>query len=316
MDKSVKKKPLLRIKFEGTAIRNNTILFDDLSTFISNISLAVDRTVQKLIQQDVAIKRGRPSKAMQILSALEIVSVRKGSFTVALDLRRDGTQFPGWDVGEQAVDELFKGMKAIAKDTQTHDLLDQSILIPLRDAGRIIDRGIENIYINSNSSFGKKRIKYEQSVREKIITRISKYEHAYTAVEGRLLMADVEEDKLRCRLRPSTGDPISCSYDEEMTEQVMRHLRNFVQVRGDARYDLDSGKLTSFHIKDIEPIEQLSDIGVPEAPLSSFWKGKSFEELALDQAVYPIVDLGKLYSEWPEDTDFDAFFNAVRSARN
>jgi hypothetical protein len=80
MDKTSKKEPLLRLKFEGKAIRDNTILFDDLSTFVSNISVAIDRLVQKLLQKDVSIRRGRPPRAVQILSALEIVSVRRGRF--------------------------------------------------------------------------------------------------------------------------------------------------------------------------------------------------------------------------------------------
>lgn len=316
MSKTPKQQPLLRLRFEGTAIRNNTILFDDLSTFISNISIAIDRLVHKLVQKDVSVRRGRPPKTMQVLSAFEIVSVRKGSFSIGLDLRRNGQQFPKWDVGEEAVDKLFVAVNAIAKDKQLSDEFDQGILIPLRDAGRIIDRGVQNIYINSNSSFGRRRVKYEQMTREKIITRISKYEYAYTAIEGRLLMADVEEDKLRCRLRPSTGTPVGCTYDEEIAEQIIRYLRRFVQVRGDATYDLDTGKMALFHIRDIEPIEQLSILGIPQVPLSPFWRGKSFEELASEQTIYPIGDLRALYTEWPTDTDFDTFFDAVRSARN
>ncbi len=316
MNKSPKKQPLLRLKFEGAAIRNNTILFDDLSTFVSNISIAIDRLTQKLLQKDVFPKRGRPPKAMQILSALEIVSVRKGCFRIGLDLRRNGQQFPQWDVGEEAIDKLLAAISAVAKDKQLSEEFDQSILIPLRDAGKIIDRGVENIYINSNSSFGIRRLKYEQSVREKIIIRINRYQFAYTTVEGRLLMLDVEEDKLRCRLQPSTGEPIGCTFDEEITEQIMRYPRQFVRAKGDAKYDFDTSKMTLLHIRDVEPIEQLSLTGIPQIPLSSFWRGKTFEELANEQTVYPVGDLREMPSDWPEDADFDSFFEAVKSARD
>jgi hypothetical protein len=247
---------------------------------------------------------------------LEIVSMGKGSVKLALDLRREGQQFPGWDIGEQAVDELFTYVKSISNGNLISKEMDQSILIPLRDAGKIIDRGVENIYINSNSSFGKRRVKYEQSVRENIIFRISKYEYAYTAVEGRLLMLDVEEDKLKCRLQPSTGEPIICTFDEDITEQIMRYLRQFVQVKGDAKYDIDNTRMSSLHIKDIELIDEMTVIGTPQVPLSSFWKGKTFEELASEQVVYPIGNLSDLYSSWPEDADFDSFFEAIRSSRN
>ncbi len=48
---------------------------------------------------------------------------------------------------------------------------------------------------------------------------------------------------------------------------------------------------------------------------SSFWEGKSFEELAKEQGVKPIRDISELYGYWPDDEDFDSFLEAVRSAR-
>ena len=49
---------------------------------------------------------------------------------------------------------------------------------------------------------------------------------------------------------------------------------------------------------------------------SAFWEGKDFDELATAQGVYPIDDLSRLSKDWPEDTDFDEFFDAVRDARD
>src|SRR3989304_4591056 len=99
MDTKTATRPLLKIRFEGSAIHGGRILFDDLSLFVSNISLAIDRILNSM-QMGTSIKKGRPLKTTQLLSALEIVSVRKGSFALALDLRREGQQFPGWDMGE------------------------------------------------------------------------------------------------------------------------------------------------------------------------------------------------------------------------
>ena len=315
MDKSTRKSPLLRLKFEGDAIRNNTILFDDLSTFVSNISIAIDRLIQKLLQKDVSIRRGRPPKAIQVLSALEIVSVRKGSFTMGLDLRRNGQQFPGWDMGEQAVDILMRGLKTMQRDGKLPDEYDTGVMIPLRDAGRVIDRGIDKVSLNSMSVMGRRRALYTLPVRERIIYRLQKLERGYTVVEGRLLMLDVEEDKLVCRIRPSTGEPVLCKYDEELIDLVMKNIRQFVQIRGEATYDSTTGRITSMYIRDLESIDESAGTGITQMPISSFWKGKGFDELATAQGVYPIDDLSKLSKDWPEDTDFDAFFEAVRSAR-
>lgn len=315
MNKASKKQPLIRLRFEGTAIRNNTILFDDLSTFVSNISIAIDRLVQKLLQKDISIRRGRPPKAIQILSALEIVSVRKSSFSMGLDLRRNGQLFPGWDVGEQAVHILMCGLETMQGDGQLPEEYDTGVMIALRDAGRVIDRGIDKVSLNSASTLGRKRAIYTLPVRQGIVSRLQKLEYGYAVVEGRLLMLDVEEDKLVCRIRPSTGDPVLCKYDEELTELVMKNIRQFVQIKGEATYDSSTGRIASMHVRDLESIDESVGIGITQLPISSFWKGESFDELATAQGVYPIDDIGKLSRDWPEDTDFNAFLEAVRSAR-
>lgn len=315
MNKSAKKQPLLRLKFEGSAIRNNTILFDDLSTFVSNLSLAIDRLVQKLLKEDSYIKRGRPLKTIQILSALEIVSMRKGSVKLSLDLRRNGQQFPGWDLGEQATDILVFGIDALKKDKVLPKEYDDGILIALREAGKIIERGIDKIGINASSSFGTKKAVYTQPVREKVITRIRRFQQAYTVVEGRLLSADVKEDKLRCRIEPSVGEPVLCTFDESMYEQILRFMRQHIQARGEATYDATTGKIILLHLKDLESIDESSLDETTRVALSSFWKTKNFEELANEQGVYPINDLTTIMGGWPDGEDIDSFLNAIRSSR-
>lgn len=315
MDRVSKKQPLLRLRFEGKAIRDNTILFDDLSTFVSNVSMAIDRLVQKLLQKDVSVRRGRPLKAVQTLSALEIVSVGKGSFGMGLDLRRNGEQFPGWDVGEQAVDMLMLGLKTMQKDEHLPEEYDTGVMIALRDAGRVIDRGINKVSLNSVSALGKKSAIYTLPIRERIISHLQRSERSYAVVEGRLTMLDVDEDKLVCRIRPSAGEPILCRYSEDMAELVMKNIRQFVQVKGEATYDLTTGRIISVHVRDLEAIDELVGMGISRLPISSFWRGETFDELTTAQGIYPIEDISKLSTDWPEDTDFDSFLDAVRSAR-
>jgi len=307
-------KSLLKFKFDGSSIHDGRILYDDLSTFISNISLAVDRIINK-IRTGESVKKGRPFKETQLLSALEIVSVGKGSFKLGLDLRRNGQLFPGWDLGEEAIYKLMTGLKAMEYDKPLPPEYDYGVLKALRDAGKIMDRGVDSIKINSTTSLGRKKVTYTLPIRKQIETKINRYEYGLTTVEGRLVMLDMEEDKLRCRLRPSVGEPFLCRYDEELSEQIDKYLRKFVRARGDATFDKETGKILNLYIKDLESIEESSASTFPPAPLSSFWTGKSFEQLASTQAVYPIDDIEKLSGDWPEDEDFDDFLKAVRSSR-
>ena len=93
-------------------------------------------------------------------------------------------------------------------------------------------------------------------------------------------------------------------------------MRHFVQARGEATYDVGTNKISSLYIKDLETIDEISADGSTQVQLSSFWKGKTFDDLATEQGVYPVDDIGILSEDWPEDTDFDTFLDAVRSARD
>jgi len=95
----------------------------------------------------------------------------------------------------------------------------------------------------------------------------------------------------------------------------MKNIRQFVQVKGEATYDPATDKIVSIQVRDLETIDQLSEMGGSRFSISPFWKGQSFDELATAQGIYPIEDIDKLSGDWPKDTDFDTFLDAVRSAR-
>ena len=49
MAKKSSRQPLILFRFEGSAIRDGRILFDDLLTFISNYNLAIERVISVLV---------------------------------------------------------------------------------------------------------------------------------------------------------------------------------------------------------------------------------------------------------------------------
>ncbi|MDP2916547.1 MAG: hypothetical protein Q8O16_01295 [Dehalococcoidia bacterium] len=59
----------------------------------------------------------------------------------------------------------------------------------------------------------------------------------------------------------------------------------------------------------VKPQESLVAIAKP-----SFWKGKSFDELAKEQDVKPF-DFGKCGSNWLKEADFDDYITAIKSGR-
>lgn len=315
MVRNQSRKPLLYLHFEGEAIRDGRILLDDLFQFLYNLDLAITRTVS-VIQTGSSLRVGRPQKVTQIMSALEVVAIKSGSFDMALDLRREEQKLlPGFDIGILAVEKLINGLNVISKDAPLPEGYDQGVLLALREAGRVLDRGIDAVHISPKRRVKFKKVAYVQSTRERVISSIRRFEQAWATVEGRLLMADVKEDSLHCRIHPSTGDPILCRFDEGMAEQVIRNLRNFVQARGEAEVDLPTNKIHSLFIRDLEPVEKLSEIEIVPMPVSVFWSAKDFNTLAAEQGVYPVDDWAIISGGWPEDADFESFLEAIRSSR-
>lgn len=311
--------PLLEIRFKGPAIKDGRILLDDLLLFLAQIHSAVARIIN-VMETGRGVRVGRPPRTVQILSALEVVSISGGSFRLGLDLRRDKAFLPDFDVGEQAVRRLTGGLSTITELSETDvgplpEGYDQDVLMALRDAGRIFDRGIEEVHLLPGKNGERSRALFSPKTRAQIIHRLQRFEEKWATVEGRLLMADVKEEVLRCRLHPSVGEPIVCSFSEDTVPTVLRHMRGFVRVRGDATIESSTGKIRRLFIRDIEPIEQPDQPFRPEVP-SAFWETVSFQELAMQQEVYPVDDLDKVTGGWPEGADFDSFLQSVLSARS
>ena len=208
----ITRQPILELVFDGPAIYEGRILPVDLFDFVSNFQSAIQKTITVLTTGQSA-RLGRPPKVLQELSALEIAGITQGSFGITLDFRREAAHLPLFDLGETAIEKLISGLSVIGNDTQLPEGFDRGVLIALREAGRILDRGINTVHINSPRYAHNMRAAYAAQTRERIVAQIRKFEQAWAVVEGRLLMADVKEDVLRCRIHPSTGEPIIGIFD-------------------------------------------------------------------------------------------------------
>lgn len=60
----------------------------------------------------------------------------------------------------------------------------------------------------------------------------------------------------------------------------------------------------------------LSEVTILRKRLDAeFWKGKSIEELKIEQGVKPF-DFSKNGENWPKDANFEEFMAAINSGRN
>ena len=310
------KQPLLQLRFEGPGVPEGRILWNDLNQFVANFDSALERLIGAL-ETGSSTRVGRPAKSIQELAALEVVATTQGSFGLSLDLRRKEPMLPQFDLGKQALMILIDGLAAIGEDTTPPGELDRAVLIPLRDAARVFDRGIETVQVVGSAEIGGKAITFTRNIRDKIVRRIAQAQAASTVAEGRLLMADLLEGHLQCRLHPSVGEPVLCWFDESLMNIVLGCLssRSFVRVRCEAKIDPFSNRINQLTIQDIEAIEEPEEASVPQVSIQEFWNPKKFDELGAEQGVYPVDEWDKLTIDWPEDADFDEFLDGVRSAR-
>ena len=309
-------KSLLQLHFEGPSVQNRSILWEDLSQFVTNLDVAIQRVIN-VLETGTGIRIGRPTRVFQTLTALEFVAMTSGSVKIDLNLRREEDLLPGFDLGQQAILKLTDGLVKIAKngeDVPLPDGFDGGVLTALREAGRILDRGIDIVHISAIDHLPAGRAEYDRPVRERILSKIHKLEQVWAQVEGRLLMAELKEGSLRCRLHPSADAPVLCSFEEEMIPAIIRNLRRFVRVHGEVNIDPLTNKIHSLFVRDLESIEEPSAIPVSLPPISTFWRPKTFDELAIEQGIYPLEDWEKLVGNWPEDADFDSFLQAVQGS--
>lgn len=310
------KQSLLQLHFDGPSVKDQSILWEDLSQFVTNLDSAIQRVIN-VLDAGTGIRIGRPTRAFQALTALELVAMTGGSVKIDLKLRRrDQDLLPGFDIGHQAVIRLADGLAKIAKDEDIAlpEGFDGGVLTALREAGRILDRGIDFVHISVVDNLPTSRATYDKPARERIISKIGKIEQGWVQIEGRLLMAELREGTLRCRLHPSFDVPILCYFEEEMVPVIIRNLRRFVRVHGEANIDPLTNRIHTLFVRDLESIDEPSATPVSPPPTPTFWRPKTFDELAIEQGVSPLEDWDTLTGNWPDGADFDSFLQAVKGS--
>jgi hypothetical protein len=128
-------------------------------------------------------------------------------------------------------------------------------------------------------------------------------------VEGVLEMADFKSQDRRCRIHPSVGQSILCTFTTEQEQEIQDSLRKPVRIMGTATVNPNNGRVESIALSSVEAIEELL-IGERD-----FHRGRSLEQLAEAQGVEPLQNTRVLAGGWPEVEDLDLFLEDVYSSR-
>lgn len=315
MDSQGRRTPLT-IHIEGPRLTRNRMALRDLILFAGQLQTAIDRIGRVLLGQNTSIRRGRKPAEIERACALEIVEVRGGSLTMTCDLPQEEQTSLIGHLGEEALTSFVQGIEAI--DSQQRPYMpkgyDKGVLLALREGGKLLDHGIERITFDLRTPNGHWSPVYTPDTHTRIVAQIQEPVENKRTVEGRLLMGDFRETGFRCRLHPSVGPPISCTFGEEQREAVLAALTRYVRLVGEAR-EAD-GTIQILRIEDIEILDQLEDAVAGEQAYY-FDSSQTLEDLAEQQGVVvPAVFDSLLGDFWPEDEDIDEFTATVRTWRH
>ncbi len=312
---------MLTVHLEGPAVTEGRIALRDLVHFGRQFQSALERTARVLSGQ-VSVRRGQPPVNIRRACALDVIALQEGSFSVVLDLHRAQPALPGLDLGEQALERLIEGLEVVrGPEPELPIGYDLGVLVALRDLGRLFDHGIERLTFDLHTSRVQRRVVHDYALHRRIIERIEGPLEDQVVREGRLLMADLKETGLRCRIHPPAEPPILCSFDEAMAEEIVNALRHYVRIRGPAEIDPLTEKVLKIEIRDLEILDWdeektiLAESRVVAEP-GLFWTGYDVAALAEEQGVQPVESLDDLWGDfWPEDESIDKFIETVRRWR-
>ena len=317
--------PLLKIRFEGGVIGPGKIPVVHLLRFLSNLNKALHR-VGRVLQGDAkSIRKGRPPRSIEGEVELDLVLLSEGSPAAVLgfDRRKSDSFLPGMDFGEEVLNQALKGLDAV-QESSVHESLptgyDSGVLKAWREAGTIFGQGIDKVDFTMGGLERKIQTSFTPDGLMRLQERIRRPQTNVRMIEGRLLMADFKEQRTRCRVHPSAGDPVHCIFDESQKDEVVGSILRYVRIVGESTEDPTSGQVTTIKIHDIECLgdRRGGDIGQVEhvpALSQSFWDSPTLENLAQSQDVRPMTDLQALAGTWPGEVD-DGFEKAIDDLRH
>ena len=216
--------------------------------------------------------------------------------------------------GSDVLAKVAETLKNLGRKKEPAPDVDLGVLASLKDLGETLERKkITRISLSVPRNDGKRReVKavFTPSVQERVATMMKKPMFERTTVEGKLEMVDFKETGRVCRIHPSIGVPVQCSFESAMESQVYDAIRKPTRVSGTATLNPNSGKIDELKIDEIEIVDKLL-LGAKD-----FFASKTVEQLAEAQGVHPLKNPAELAGGWPPDENIDEFIEATYSSRS
>jgi hypothetical protein len=317
--------PLFSIRLEGKAMGDGRIGASHLITLLTQLNKAFLRSSQVLHGTIDSMRRGPKEKNLKELLALDLVSLTHGSSATVLSFERSSESkfLMDMDAGVKIMESAIIGLDEVQKPAAALPPgYDVGVLMAWRDLGTLFDLGVSKIQFTLRHREKPQVAVFTPPGYQAVQQRIQGPQINIRTIDGRLLMADFKEYGTRCRVHPAVGEPVLCLFDKERKEEILENILYYVRIKGEAREDPMTGKITSIKIHDIQRLEEREGESAEFLPrgtpiTTDFWQSPSLEELAVSQRVQPMSDVNIIFGTWPgsEDDGFEEDILALRKNR-
>jgi len=265
------REPLLKIRLEGGPAAMGRVSIDGLTQTLKNVQLCVKRLGLVLSGEIGTAKPGRIRGDVEASCNLDVVAIEPGSFTVALDLPVEqesnldllGIQEP---LGQLAVDKMLEGIDRLAQDAPCLvNEFDYGVLVALRDASHLLERGIERVEFTRRSNGAPARVvNIDRRVRGRVLENITSPIKSAVEIKGALREVDLEHRS--CQIYPQSGLHVDCVFSENHERSIKELLDAYVKAMGVATLREADGRIKKMQIQDIEGFEQATVLALEGAP--------------------------------------------------
>ncbi|MDQ2807533.1 MAG: OB-fold nucleic acid binding domain-containing protein [Chloroflexota bacterium] len=304
------------IHLDGPAVRQHRVALQDIAVLGQQLQTALNRVARILLGQQASNQPGPLPAEIEQACTLELVALRGGSIELVCDLPAQRQLSFDNDLGEEALMLLVQGLESAGiPHAPLPRGYDQGVVMALRDSGKLLDRGIDQITYQLHSRSGKWTARYTPAIRSGLILRAQEPIEQQQTIEGRLVMGDFQAKHFRCKVQLPSGRAITCTFDETQQDSVLRALRQWVRVSGIA-VERD-GELQTLRIERIEVLRSVAPIIAAERQSHNFFgEHPTIEQLAAEQGVTPVQNAATMLGNfWPADETTSEFLATLRSWR-
>jgi len=311
----MRKREVLQLKVEGPGVRPGGITIPDLLLICQQAQTAVNRQAEALEGRQT-IRRGPKIAKAHLECTLELVKLRRGSTTLGFVIAKPQRHLPTMtSFGEEVIAGIVTTVKSLAETRGKPKLAiepDPGVLDSLKTMGEVFEmKSVSSIkWIIPGGNGNKRTIAvYNKAVRDRVAERLKPPSQRLETVEGMLEMADFKETDQKCRIHPSVGNPVACTFDKDKSDEIYAALRHPARIKGQATVNAQTGRVESIHVEELRMLQPLL-MGAYD-----FFAAKSISELAQAQGVKPLADVSILAGGWPDEEDLDETLDEIYRQR-